>query len=161
LLCGTVPAPPQDANITPPKITPGTTARQRFAEHRADPTCATCHVVMDPIGLAMENYDALGRWRDKEFDLTIDASGELIGTDIDGKFVGTVALAKKLAVSEQVMTCLVKNLFRFGFGRFETPADEPTIQRLSAELRANKNQVLELATAMTQTPAFRMLQVSR
>lgn len=159
LLCGTVPAPPQDANINPPKITPGTTARQRFTEHRADPTCATCHKVMDPIGLAMENYDALGRWRDKEGQLAIDVSGELIGTDVDGPFVGTVALAQKLAGSEQVMGCLVKQMFRFTFGRYETPEDENTLRRLAFDFRGNKQQVLDLAVAITQTPAFRDLKV--
>ena len=161
VLCGVVPAPPQNANITPPVVTPGTTARQRFTQHRADPGCATCHTMMDPIGLTMENYDGLGKWRDKEGGLPIDASGELIGTDVDGPFVGAVALAKKLAASDQVSACMVKQLFRFGFGRFETTDDDPTIKQLTQKFQSNKRLILDLAVAMTQTPAFLQLQVVR
>jgi len=159
LLCGTVPPPPMNANITPPKITPGTTARQRFEEHRADPTCATCHTVMDPIGLALENYDGLGRWRDTEGPLPIDASGNLTGTDVDGKFVGGVELAKKLAGSQQVAACAVRQLFRFAFGRFETPEDEPTVTDLASRFEGDKRKLVGLSVAITQTPAFRLLKV--
>ncbi|HEX3696493.1 MAG TPA: DUF1592 domain-containing protein [Polyangia bacterium] len=159
VLCGVVPAPPPNANITPPVVTPGTTARQRFTQHRSDPVCATCHALMDPIGLTMENFDGVGKWRDQEGGLPIDVSGELSGTDVDGPFVGAVALAKKLAGSDQVSACMVKQFFRFGFGRFETTDDDPTIQKLASQFQSNKRQILDLAVAMTQTPAFLQLQV--
>jgi hypothetical protein len=141
-------------------ITPGTTARQRFTEHRADPTCATCHVVMDPIGLAFENYDALGRWRDREGTLPIDASGTLVGTDVDGPFVGVPALAHKLAGSGQVAACAVRQLFRFAFGRFETAADEPTLTDLAGRFETGQRRMIDLAVAFTQTPGFRQLRTS-
>src|SRR6185436_17516181 len=111
ILCGAVPPPPPNVNITPPMITPNTTARQRFTEHRASTACASCHAVMDPIGLTFENYDAMGRWRDKENGLAIDASGDLKGTDVDGPFVGAVELAKKLASSQKASDCVVRQLF--------------------------------------------------
>lgn len=157
LLCGVIPPPPANVNIVPPKLTPGTTARQRFTEHRADPACAGCHALMDPIGLTMENYDALGKWRDTENGLPIDASGELAGTDIDGPFVGAVALARKLATSDQVATCVIRNLFRFSFGRLEAPADQGTIDALAGAWRASHRQFLSLVTAMVQGPAFLQL----
>jgi hypothetical protein len=160
VLCGSVPPPPANVNITPPVITPNTTARQRFAEHDASATCAACHTFMDPIGLAFENYDALGRWRDTEGGQAIDASGMLRGTDVDGPFVGAVELARKLAASPQVAACAVKQLFRFGFGRFETPEDAPTLDQLAATFQTDKQKIVELLVSMTQVPAFLELEVT-
>jgi Protein of unknown function (DUF1588)/Protein of unknown function (DUF1592)/Protein of unknown function (DUF1595)/Protein of unknown function (DUF1587)/Protein of unknown function (DUF1585) len=160
LFCGSVPAPPPNINVTPPKITPGTTARTRFEQHRAADACAACHVVMDPIGLTFENYDALGRWRDTENGLAIDASGQLKGTDVDGPFVGAVELAHKLASSPRVATCAVRQLFRFGYGRYDTDEDLPTIETLAAQFQSSQQRFIDLAVAMTQVPAFLQLQVA-
>jgi hypothetical protein len=159
LLCKTIPAPPADAKIEPPTITPGTTARQRYTQHRTDPTCATCHNVMDPIGLAFEHYDGIGRWRDKEGTLDIDVSGALTGTDVDGPFNGAVELAQKLAGSRDTAACAVRQMFRFAFGRFENAEDEPTIANLANGFVSDKRQMVGLAVAVTQTPAFLQLKV--
>jgi len=112
---------------------------------------------MDPIGLAFENYDGIGRWRDKEGTLPIDASGSLMGTDIDGPFVGAVELAHKLAGSRDVAGCAVRHMFRFAFGRFEVAEDEPTVLHLSDSFETSKRQMVGLAVAVTQTPAFLQL----
>jgi hypothetical protein len=160
LFCGSVPAPPANVNITPPMVTPNTTARQRFTEHRSAMGCASCHVVMDPIGLALENYDALGRWRDKENGFVIDASGELKGTDVDGPFVGAVELSRKLATSDKVAGCAVRQLFRFGYGRYDTDEDTPTIDHLAASFQTSQKRIVDLLVAMTQVPAFMKLQVA-
>jgi hypothetical protein len=160
LFCGSVPAPPVNVNITPPMVTPNTTARQRFTEHRSSAGCASCHVVMDPIGLALENYDALGRWRDKENGFAIDASGELKGTDVDGPFVGAVALARKLAESKRVAGCAVRQLFRFGYGRYDVAEDAPTIDHLAAAFQTSQKKIIDLLVTMTQVPAFTQLQVT-
>jgi hypothetical protein len=160
VLCGSVPPPPPNINITPPMITPNTTARQRFSEHDSSAACAACHTFMDPIGLAFENYDAIGRWRDSEGGQPIDASGMLKGTDVDGPFVGAVQLAQKLAASPQVADCAVKQLFRFGFGRFETAEDQPTLEELAGAFQTSKQKIVELLVAMTQVPAFSQLEVT-
>jgi hypothetical protein len=160
ILCGTVPPPPANVNITPPVITPNTTARQRFAEHDSSAVCAACHTFMDPIGLAFENYDGIGRWRDTEGGQPIDASGMLKGTDVDGPFVGAVALAQKLAGSPQVAACVVKQVFRFGFGRFETNEDAPTLDLLGKGFGTSKQKIVELLVAATQVPAFTELEVT-
>jgi hypothetical protein len=160
ILCGSVPPPPPNVNITPPVITPNTTARQRFSEHDASATCAACHTFMDPIGLAFENYDGLGRWRDSEGGQPIDASGVLKGTDVDGPFVGAVALAQKLATSPQVQACAVRQAFRFGFGRFETAEDRPTLDALGQAFGASRQKIVDLLVAMTQVPAFLQLEVT-
>jgi hypothetical protein len=160
VLCGTVPPPPANVNITPPAITPGTTARQRFAEHDSVQACALCHKFMDPIGLAFESYDGIGKWRDSEGGKPIDVSGMLQGTDIDGPFNGAVELAQKMAASPRVSACAVKQLFRFGFGRFETPADTPTLDQLAGAFQTSKQKIVELLVAMTQVPAFLQLEVT-
>jgi hypothetical protein len=160
VLCGSVPPPPANINITPPALTPNTTARQRFAEHDASAACAACHTFMDPIGLAFENYDGIGRWRDSEGGQAIDASGNLKGTDVDGPFVGAVELAQKLAASPQVAACAVRQLFRFTFGRFETDEDRPTLDHLAASFQTSKQSLVELLVAATQVPAFLELEVS-
>jgi hypothetical protein len=160
VLCGTVPPPPPNINITPPVITPNTTARQRFAEHDSVQACAVCHQFMDPLGLAFENYDAIGKWRDSEGGKAIDASGMLQGTDIDGPFVGAVELAGKLVTSPRVSACAVRQLFRFGFGRFETPAETPTLDQLAGSFQTSRQKIVDLLVAMTQVPAFLQLEVT-
>ena len=86
-LLGT-PPPPAPAVVPPfPEEVPGVpaTVRGRMEQHRANPACAGCHKVMDPLGLALENFDAVGAWRTRESGLPIDASGELTdGTKING-----------------------------------------------------------------------------
>ncbi len=160
LLCGTVPPPPANINITPPVITPNTTARERFAQHDASAVCAACHTYMDPIGLAFEDYDGIGRWRTTEGGMPIDVSGMLKGTDVDGPFTGVVQLAQKLASSQQVAACAVKQLFRFGFGRYETPEDAPTLAQLASTFQTSQQKIVELLVAMTQVPAFLQLEVT-
>ncbi|HEX4406329.1 MAG TPA: DUF1592 domain-containing protein, partial [Polyangia bacterium] len=160
LLCGSVPPPPPNVDVTPPTITPGTTARERFAQHDAVAGCSTCHAFMDPIGLAFENYDGIGQWRTTESGRPIDASGMLTGTDVDGPFVGVVQLAQKLASSRQVAACAVRQFFRFGFGRYETAEDAPTLTQLAATFQTSREQIVDLVVAMTQVPTFMQLEVT-
>lgn len=155
LLCQTVPPPPVNANITPPAVSPDATTRDRFAQHRADIACAGCHTLMDPIGLGFEHYDALGQWRDTENGFPIDATGDVLGSDVEGPFDGAIELVNKLATSRQVMDCLVQTWFRFAHGRSATEADAGNLAVLSAGFAANAFKLSELLVAVTQTHAFR------
>ena len=83
----------------------------------------------------------------------------MAATLVDGKFTGGVELAKKLAGSQQVAACAVRQLFRFAFGRFETPEDEPTVTDLASRFEGDKRKLVGLSVAITQTPAFRLLKV--
>lgn len=156
-LCQGIDPPPPDLMIEAPTITPGTTARQRFAEHEADPVCAGCHVMIDPIGLAFENYDPIGQWRDTELGVTIDASGNLTETDVEGPFVGVVEMAGKMAESAMVSECFVRQWFRFAFGRAEAPVDDARIATIAGGFDTAEGQVRALLIALTQTPDFRYL----
>ncbi|HEX2879059.1 MAG TPA: DUF1588 domain-containing protein, partial [Polyangiaceae bacterium] len=155
LLCQVVPPPPANANITPPAVRADATTRERFAQHRADPSCAACHALMDPIGLGFEHYDALGQWRDTENNLPIDATGEIIGTDVAGTFDGAIELSHKLAQSAQVRACLVEQLFRFAHGRSVTAADDDRMSWLGGQFEASSYQIKALLVALTQSQAFR------
>jgi hypothetical protein len=157
ILCQGIPAPPPELMISAPVITPGTTTRQRFIQHEAEPTCAGCHVLIDPVGLPFENYDAIGQWRDMEQGLPIDVSGNLTRTDVEGAFNGVVEMTGKLAQSSLVAECFVRQLFRFTFGRGESAADDARIATITRGFNGTNGQVRTLLVALTQTPDFRYL----
>lgn len=156
LLCQ-VPPPPPDVVPEPPAVDITKTTRQQLEQHKVDPQCSGCHQLLDPIGLGFEHFDALGRWREQENGLAIDASGELIGTDdSDGPFDGAAELAALLAGSQQVRDCFTRQWFRFAHGRAETDADEQSLARLSGAFATSEYRVQELLVALTQTDAFRL-----
>ncbi|RYZ02729.1 MAG: DUF1592 domain-containing protein [Myxococcales bacterium] len=157
ILCQGIPAPPPELMISAPEITPGTTTRQRFVEHEANPVCATCHTLIDPVGLAFENYDAAGAWRVEEQGRPIDASGDLTSTDVSAPLNGVVEMATKLAQSEMVSECFVRNWFRFAFGRGEGDEEAARIGTLATEFRSADDKVLELMVTLTKSPDFRYL----
>lgn len=152
--CTPPPPPPPDLVVSPPALDPRKTTRERFAQHRADPACAGCHELLDPVGLAFENYDAIGRYRDTESDLPVDATGHLHDTDVDGPLDGVADLADKLVSSRQVSRCVVTQWFRFAMGRGETEADACTIDRLDAAFNDSGGNLRELLIALTQTEVF-------
>ncbi len=151
-LLGTPPLPP------PPNVpsldTHGTgtpqTIRERLAQHRADPACAGCHSRIDPLGFALENYDALGQWRTEEAGKAIDNTGELP----DGtKFAGadefrTVLMNKK----DLFVRNLTNRMLGYALGRGLTRQDSCTVDAIVNELAANgyKSQTLVQAIVMSQ-----------
>jgi hypothetical protein len=155
LFCTTPPPPPSNIEIRPPTLDPRQTTRERFAAHSADPFCATCHTMLDPIGFGFEHYDGIGHWRQAESGLAIDVHGNLTGTDSDGSFNGAVELADRLAGSPEVQRCYVTQWFRYGYGRGETAADSCTLGALMDAAAAQGGDVRELMVALTQTDAFR------
>ncbi len=155
ILCGDIPPPPPDAVINVPVVEPGATTRERFARHQEDPNCRACHLFMDPIGLGFENYDALGQWRVQDNGLPIDATGEIVGTDVEGAFDGAVQLTKKLAQSEETMECMARTWLRFALGRSDSEADAGAIAAVGSQFEANGFVMKELLVALTQTNTFR------
>lgn len=160
LFCTTPPPPPSNVEIRPPALDPRKTTRQRFSQHVADIACSGCHTLLDPIGFGFENYDGVGRWRDSESGIAVDASGALLGTDVDGPFTGAVELADRLAASADVASCYATQWFRFAYGRGETEADACSLQELSGTFAAAKGDVRELLVSLTQTDAFRFVRAT-
>jgi hypothetical protein len=156
LLCETLTPPPPEIETQPPDLDPTLTTRERFFQHRDDPFCAKCHELMDPIGLAFEHFDGAGLWRDDEHGLAIDASGEIVGTDVSGEFYGAVELARKLATSAQVQDCVSLSMFRYAYGRTESMADASSLHHLRKRF-GRSNDLRELFLSLTETDAFRYL----
>jgi hypothetical protein len=154
-LCAPPPPPPATVNAKPPTPDPNSTTRERFAAHRTAASCAGCHNLMDPVGLGFEHFDGAGLWRDTEVGKPIDATGEFVSTeDIDGKFDGAVELAAKLSQSKQVQECMVKEWFRFAYGRGESDIDQCTLGALDNAFATSKGDINQLLVTLTQTDVF-------
>jgi Protein of unknown function (DUF1588)/Protein of unknown function (DUF1585)/Protein of unknown function (DUF1592) len=118
LLCDGTPAPPADVPMFPMAITG--TVRQVLEAHRASPFCATCHNFIDPIGLAFENFDAIGAYRTKDNGFDVDSSTKMIdGTAISG----TTDLVAYVAKDPRLTWCLTKQVMTYGVGRTFEPSD--------------------------------------
>jgi hypothetical protein len=158
LLCTELPDPPMNVDNTPPEPDPNATTRQRFAQHREDPSCFGCHQLIDPIGVGFESYDTIGRFRTTENGLPIDATGELTGTGA-GTFSGAVEMARKLSTSPEVRACFQKQWFRFSLGRFEAEEDGCSMQALAGDFAAADFDVKALLRALVTSDAFRYRKV--
>lgn len=156
LLCTELPDPPMNVNNTPPTPDPNATTRQRFEQHRKDPSCVGCHRLLDPVGVGFENYDAIGRYRSTENGFAIDSAGELADAGAaSGAFTGAVELAKRLATSDSVRACVQKQWFRFSLGRFEGTEDACTLQQLQQDFAASGFDVRQLLLSLVTSDAFR------
>jgi mono/diheme cytochrome c family protein len=156
-LMGTPPPPP------PPDVPPleqatqnvgeDATLREQLAAHVADPNCAVCHKRLDPIGLAMENFDAVGVWRDKEAGKPIDATGELPG---GVRFDGPVELKRvMLGKGEQFVQNLSEKMLTYATGRGTEPFDRPTIQKITQSVEDDQYRMQSLIEAVVLSDAFR------
>jgi len=158
LLCQPPPPPPADVDISLPTVDEGASARLRFAAHEsAGASCAGCHQLMDPIGLAFEHFDAVGQYREKDNGQALDVTGEILGTSdasLSGAFDGPAQLAAKLARSEQVRACVATQWFRFAAGRTEAAGDACSLATMVNAFDAASGNIVDLIVATTQTDAF-------
>ncbi len=132
LLCVHPPPPPADVDTELGDPLDGT-VRQRLEEHRANPACAGCHQMMDPIGLGLENFDALGRYRETENGERIDPSGELLG---QGTFLGPQELVQLVAADPRFPSCATDKLMTFALGRETVESDTPYLDQIAADAGA-------------------------
>ena len=136
-ILGTPPPPP------PPNVPPldndavGTvlSLRQQMEKHRANPICAGCHSKMDPLGFALENYDAIGKWRDQDGKFPVDSSGTLP----DGKTFDGPAAMRQVLVDRMpdFARCLIEKMMIYSLGRGITPADSRAIAQIETKWAAN------------------------
>ena len=162
LLCGFIGSPPANVNTAPPVPTPVTSTRERFAQHESDPVCASCHVLMDPIGLGFEHFDPVGAYRDVDGLGPVDATGQInkASPDLDGSFNGAVDLANRLAQSALVRDCVASQWFRFSLGRMESTNDACSIQGLRDTFSASGGNVRDLLARIVLSPAFRSVRLN-
>ncbi len=142
---------PEDVN-TAIDFDPTEPARQQIEQATSSAGCKGCHAMINPLGFLFENYDGIGKWRTMEGEHPIDASGEVTGTDVDGKLVGATALAEKLAESDEVAQCLSRQWLRFALSRQDTALDNESVELASD---AAEGDMRELMVALTLSDAFR------
>jgi hypothetical protein len=153
------PPPPPPPNVPALKEnTPGTQAlsvRERMEEHRANPVCAGCHKIMDPLGFALENFDAVGHWRTtSEAGTPIDASGELVdGTKVDGPATLRKAL---LAHREDFVGTVTGKLLTYALGRGVEYYDEPAVRRIVHQAAADDYRWSSLILGIARSVPFQM-----
>ena len=129
------PPPPDVPALKDNTVSASLPIKERLAEHRAQPACASCHNLMDPIGFAMENYDAVGRWRTTEFSQPIDASGQVLG---GVEFAGVTELEQALVKRPELFaSTLSERLLMFAIGRSLTHADAPAVRKIVEDARSH------------------------
>jgi hypothetical protein len=154
--CQTLPPPPADLNVKPPALDPGLSTRDRFQEHRANPACASCHTLMDPIGLGFESYDGVGRYQTQEAGKPVDASGEITGTPAtDGTFTGALELAQKLTRSPDVQACFVEQWFRFALARASAEGDLCVMRAIGDGFTKSGGRITDVILAIATSDSFR------
>jgi hypothetical protein len=155
LLGAQAPTPPPD--VPPLEEKPTATARsvrERIEQHRANPVCAGCHKIMDPIGLSLENYDAVGRWRAEDEGVKIDASGQLVdGTPINGPADLRKAM---LARGDVFVAAMAEKLMMYGVGRETKYSDMPAVRAIMRDAAKNRYRFSDLVLGVVKSTAFQM-----
>lgn len=152
LLCGAIPAPPADVDTALPEPNPELpTLRDRVGVHLTEPQCAGCHQIMDPIGLGLETFDGIGRFRATENEVAIDASGVLDGVPFDD----ARSLGEAIAGHPNLGPCLTRKLYSYAVGHVPTAGEAGEIQRLSAIFAEEGHRVTALMRAIAMSEGFR------
>jgi hypothetical protein len=151
----TVPALPEEEIGT----TEARTVRELIAAHRENPVCFSCHAVMDPLGFALENFDATGAWRDRDryAGVAIDASGELPdGTKIDGPDDLRNALVRR---PDQFVQTFTEGLLTYALGRTVEYYDMPTVRRIVRDAASENYRFSALVAGIVESEQFRKRRV--
>src|SRR5260370_5590478 len=151
------PPPPPPPNVPPLKTESGSkplTMRDAMIQHRANPVCASCHARMDPIGFSMENFDAIGRWRETDNGNPIDASGVLP----DGlRFTGMAGLRKALLRHPgQFVNTVAEKLLMYAISRNIQYFDAPSVRAIVRDSAKNNYTLESLVLGVVKSPAFQM-----
>ena len=149
------PPPPPPPNVPPlPDSQKPKTMRERLASHRASPACASCHRVMDPIGFALENFDAVGAWRVRDGENLIDPSDTLAdGTAVNGP----VALRQAILRNPEIfVTTVTEKLMTYGLGRGLSYHDMPAIRKVVRDAAASEYRMSALVLGIVKSVPFQM-----
>jgi hypothetical protein len=160
LLGSPPPPPPMDGSVPPLEDTAEgksgrtLTTRERMELHRKNPTCNSCHRVIDPIGLAMDNFDVTAKWRARENGMPLDTRGEFYdGTAIENTLQLSAVLLKRPV---PLMRTLTENLMAYALGRRVEYYDQPTIRAITKSAQAGDYKITSLIIGVVKSDAFRM-----
>jgi len=155
------PPPPPPPNVPPLEDTKSATTtgktlstRERMEEHRKNPACNSCHRVIDPLGLALENFDVVGAWRIKDNGVGVDTAAKLYdGTELSGPASLRAAL---LAHSESIIRNFTENLMAYALGRRVEYYDQPSVRSIVRKAAQNGNKFSSFVLGVVNSPAFQM-----
>lgn len=157
LLCQIIPPPPAnvDADLerTAMAGAPAATMRQRLEIHRDNAACRSCHQMMDPVGFALENFDAVGAFRTTDHGLAIDTSGQLDAATFDGPG----ALATILHDSPETASCLVRQVYRYATGHVETSGEDIVMSNVASAVQKRGYLWSALLGEIAASDGFRFL----
>jgi hypothetical protein len=149
--CMTIPDPPPGVVTTLPTTGPGVfTKRQKMVTHEAQPTCAACHGLMDPLGFALEHFDAIGAYRATDSGLQIDTSGTLDNQS----FAGAVDMGKILAASPATGPCMVQNIYTYAVGHAVPDSEQVVVSDLSTAFASSGNRLRALILKIVTSDGF-------
>lgn len=152
LLCQKVPGPPNNVNFSAVEQNMGVlkTARERLAVHRSNPTCAGCHKMLDPMGLALENFDGAAGFRTTENGARIDTSGELDGVP----FTDAPGLGRAVRDNPGTSACLVNRMFGYATGHMATRGERKWVMQLEKKFASDGYRVPSLLRRIATSKAF-------
>jgi hypothetical protein len=141
-------------NLDEEKVGQSASLREQLERHRANPACAACHTLMDPIGFAMENYDAVGAWRTQDGKFPIDPAGSLP----DGRTFDGQAGIKQILVSDRdaFAQALTSKMLTFALGRGLERYDRRTVKTIAERLRENDYRFSTLVLEIAKSLPFQM-----
>lgn len=162
LLCQPPPAPPDDV----PPIEDGEaqepkTNRDRYALHSQSPACASCHQAIDGVGMTFEHYDSTASFRATDNGYPVDASGEILGTDVDGTVTDAVDMIGRLATSRTLHDCVVLQWWRYANHRSEASEDGAALAALQDRFWDGGGVVPNLLVDIAISDAFTTRRMSR
>lgn len=152
LMCKTVPPPLEGVALVLPDADPNnpTTKRQRLDAHRKAAVCAGCHALMDPMGLPLENFDAIGRYRTTENGLMIDPSGDVNGVPV----ANARAMGEAMAQSKPMAACMVRRFHAYAMGHDERDVDGTVVNDLISSFETSGYKLRDLVLATVTHDAF-------
>ena len=150
------PPPPNVPSLDENSVAANLPVRERLAAHRANAACASCHDLMDPVGFALENFDAVGRWRTLEEGKPVDATG---GFPDGSQFTGVAGLERALLNRPELFaTALTEKLLTFALGRGVEPFDAPAVRQVVREAKADNHRFSAIVLGIVKSAPFTMRQ---
>src|SRR5262249_37334518 len=149
------PPPPADVpSLNDNSVGANLPIRERLARHRTNAACASCHRLIDPVGFSLEQFDAVGRWRDTGEGRPVDAAG---GLPDGSEFAGVAGLEKALLQRpDWFVRTMTEKLFTFALGRAPEEYDGPAIRKIVRDARANDYRFSALIISLTTSTPFQM-----
>ena len=157
VLCTPIPPPPAGVTVEFEDSSDATTKREKLAMHRTDPTCSGCHSLMDPLGLPLESFDAIGRFRTEDQGEMLDLSGEVDGTLVSNASELGLALSKSTGVAR----CLVSKYYTYVLGYKPRPEERPFDEALYRSFSESGYKLKQLILDAVATDAFQLVSVAK